>query len=937
MSQIKFSPLIKLWVLFSLKDPLEIDISEDSKKEDNVSHYHDPILRLCKNLNTIQIVVPIKNLTKLLYFNRIKVHEILYENQNFINIKSNSKNIDYCFYLTLLIKSQANIINYIYSFNYINNLFELVKEEDKDKINLKKIIISKMVCEIIKNYQESEEYKEIEKEKINEMLKKCEDNINNNLKDLKILGLEIDANEIKSKRIDEIYILIIICLIKRKKLENYDYANNIIEQLDFESINLTNIMFKELLNFFNENENYIKKYEIYKVDDLSDFKKIYFYYFLFQYILKNSIYIYQIPFLLKIRKNILSFIKNASNIPSLKNIDNFGKNKIEYILKTFLDSTYYIKYIDKIVYNKDYKDLNSFKYNFSYSNSFSNSISLEIIDEDENKDPNSISKKEIENEIWFKILKDSFFKIEIKKTRSQFIYKYENISYKNKNIYKEIKYEDFLEIKENKINSKYFDEYLKFFDFLKSIENKLINLKENSHFKLNIILKFNSNKNKNDIFNLEGRYKYNLLNQKYNSTNEFTDININKDKNGFNLFFEEIKKKIEIGGSSYNEYNEFSIIEFDDIIGQHEESSEFIKELSNGLYISGSIDHTLIIYNKFHKNNKNRIIELKVQHSNLSADSICEINPNQKDEKNIQIFICSKSHLFLYTLNNKTEKFTTIVNKKFKKLYFNQCIEIKNKNYIFIGGKGAFLVIGEPLKIIKGDNNKDINISAISRGKYYSSGIKINENIVAISSNSIISKGEDKLIFYNLEQMQITHEIEGFSFIISLNGLSLMTIKNEKNDNKILLCACRKYKSNQKNGILLVEPELKENEEVYHEFYETEYEVHCFCKINDVIVENINDNIYNKTIKETNFFLVGGFDNEKREGKIYLYELIYDREKSHSKIELISEIGYKNYDKLYSINCIIQSKKTGNILISCSDGKVYSFKFNGEYLLKILN
>ena len=96
-------------------------------------------------------------------------------------------------------------------------------------------------------------------------------------------------------------------------------------------------MFNKLLNFLNEE---YKEYEISKIDDLLDIKKMNFYFILFKYILKNSFYIYQIPFLLNIRKIILSFKKsNFSNNLIFKNNDDKEKN--DFILKTFFDSKYY--------------------------------------------------------------------------------------------------------------------------------------------------------------------------------------------------------------------------------------------------------------------------------------------------------------------------------------------------------------------------------------------------------------------------------------------------------------------------------------------------------------------------------------------------------------------------------------------------------------------
>ena len=79
--------------------------------------------------------------------------------------------------------------------------------------------------------------------------------------------------------------------------------------------------------------------------------------------------------------------------------------------------------------------------------------------------------------------------------------------------------------------------------------------------------------------------------------------------------------------------------------------------------------------------------------------------------------------------------------------------------------------------------------------------------------------------------------------------------------------------------------------------------------------------------------MVGGFDGEKGIGVIYLYKLIYEKN-THPKIENISRVFYNNYKELNSINCIVQSTNTGNILISCIDGNIYSFTFRDIYELK---
>ena len=50
----------------------------------------------------------------------------------------------------------------------------------------------------------------------------------------------------KKKNIEEIYIEIIINFIKSNKFENYQEVDNILNELDFQNIFITNKMFKKL-------------------------------------------------------------------------------------------------------------------------------------------------------------------------------------------------------------------------------------------------------------------------------------------------------------------------------------------------------------------------------------------------------------------------------------------------------------------------------------------------------------------------------------------------------------------------------------------------------------------------------------------------------------------------------------------------------------------
>ena len=317
----------------TIKDPLEIDNTRDiTEKGINLDRL-EPIFNLFIKFEELQYFFKKDSMAKIFYFNRKKVHKILYDEEEFITINSNekTKSLNYLFYLILLINDNKEIVNYKYSIDYIKDIFELIKEE---KEALKKLILVKVLIELINNYKSIDEYREDEEEeKLNQLIEFCE-NITN---DLNNIGFTIDLKDIKENMIDEIYIQIIIWLIKNNKFEDDNYANNIIKNLDLESINITNLMFKNLFNFL-KNEKNLLEYEISKIDDLFDNTKNNFYFILFKYIFKNSVFIYQIPFLLKNKKNILSIIKKDCNKSSL-----IDKNKkAKYILSIFLDSNYYI-------------------------------------------------------------------------------------------------------------------------------------------------------------------------------------------------------------------------------------------------------------------------------------------------------------------------------------------------------------------------------------------------------------------------------------------------------------------------------------------------------------------------------------------------------------------------------------------------------------------
>jgi hypothetical protein len=194
-------------------------------------------------------------------------------------------------------------------------------------------------------------------------------------------------------------------------------------------------------------------------------------------------------------------------------------------------------------------------------------------------------------------------------------------------------------------------------------------------------------------------------------------------------------------------------------------------------------------------------------------------------------------------------------------------------------------------------------------------GINLNNNFLALTSNSILPDGADLLVFYDVKNRKILdfQRKINFSFNIGVNGLNLMKLKDGKN---ILLCACKKYISSQKNGILIIDPEMK-GEEIYYKFYETEeFEVNCFCPL--YIKED------NKRLN-TNFFFVGGLDADQKSGLIKLFGVCKNSsEKIGYFIEFLQDITFEKTNEFNgSINCIIQLKTNGNILANCLDGNLF--------------
>jgi len=414
-----------------------------------------------------------------------------------------------------------------------------------------------------------------------------------------------------------------------------------------------------------------------------------------------------------------------------------------------------------------------------------------------------------------------------------------------------------------------------------------------------------------------------------------------------------------------------SIIQFEKNIenSNSENYTRLIREMSNGdiirlhninditLYKKGEEKPIIIKHNSISSsqreisttlNAKNRINleELKNNETlqvNKSIHNIIETKESKekKDKNFIQIMECSKEGLIIYKLSNDQK---VIVNTL--KLSCSGCFEIKDNSYVVIGEKGIahykdlkdleeFEIKCDKVKDNAKDKDKD---KCKLKDLPFRGCIKINDNYIALTSNSILPNGEDLLFIYDTNTKELIKRLNNYSFVVGVNGLSLMDISEEddenQKENQILLCACKKYTDSQKNGILIIDTNnIKEKEKLYYTFCDTyDFEVSSICPL-----KILKDN----RIQTTNYFLAGGLDKEKRQGMIKLYKIQYNEKdkKDKIKIEELQDIVIENNDSFTGFNsnieCMMQCQSDGKIYVSSSDGNLTLFSEpNLDYYLE---
>jgi len=354
---------------------------------------NDPMSHLINSLEDIkEIYDNYPNESKqLFYFMKNDIHEIFYDNDYVFHFESNDLQrvlpensekikISELFYLSLLLSDQPEIINYSISIDYIlkinNKLFNTPIDNGVQNIIISKIIIYLINYCLEQNEEDSENIQKLESMKQEHI-----DLIQTIMEKIKIFRrLNYTIDDVLNKNIDNIYLDIIILLIKTNKFSDFDYVYEIIENLDLKSIVLTKVLYEGISQALNENNDYLKDYEIKNLKDLVE-DKINFYYTLIKFIFKNVAYIYNIPFL---RKNFMNIISFRDFFILNPNYDIF--NKMKYLFELHSGYNINTQPNDNYIKITRYSNLeNAFIKDDNSSNECSSSNISDIYNEKNNK------------------------------------------------------------------------------------------------------------------------------------------------------------------------------------------------------------------------------------------------------------------------------------------------------------------------------------------------------------------------------------------------------------------------------------------------------------------------------------------------------------------------------------------------------------------------
>ena len=443
-------------------------LKDDELSKEGNKKIINPFFELIANFNGIDSILKLEEPLEYIYLNRYKIHKILYDDDNSINIdeKIVTKFTDY-YYLYYLIWCQDVVVNYKYNFNLVKNAYDMQITAKKD---IKKIILAKIAITIIDNYcsngdnndvdilDECEKYKTVCIKKINE---------NKNVLEKYKIDLDLDNLEKSEVSLEDIYSDIISTLIIKKELNESEETLNILNELEIKKIRLNKTIFDSLLKALTE-----KNLKEYIIDDFNDFfneKIINFYSILFEYILKSTDYINYIPFLSEIQIKIKKLVKE--NMKELytyfkRNKNKNSTDKLKKVLNYFVELEYYLnigeeeskkilndsvdsKNLDKPINKNGDKLMSNERSNYYDSDNMisssglnsSSSYRFSSLLNGNNTNPNSYSNYEVSKKNKSELIKDKAYQI---LSDSTFIFnvKY-NQSRKEADIeYKKIRYID---------------------------------------------------------------------------------------------------------------------------------------------------------------------------------------------------------------------------------------------------------------------------------------------------------------------------------------------------------------------------------------------------------------------------------------------------------------------------------------------------------------
>ena len=510
---------------------------------------------------------------------------------------------------------------------------------------------------------------------------------------------------------------------------------------------------------------------------------------------------------------------------------------------------------------------------------------------------------------------------------------YDKIIYGEKNI--EINYKQLMKYKiyyQNNKKKNVDKNIINFFDFLKEFEMGI-----NDKFKYNyfFMIKMKFNKEKEGINNnIENDNLYNItseitfltvFNKKTYTINNILYDGTNSTSNGFIYLINDLNNE----GYANIEYED-NIIDLKDKINNNKNRD--IEDKSTQFT-------SFFIYEE--TNDEYLILKFKNKIENYSESEYYEdeftkiINNGKNNDEIIKNYIKLKIIIGAddgKPLSSHKDKIPSISEIDIPGNKLRNIILMNKKKFIICYEKETLIFDN----LFWGPSFTKKNI--LSKTSYIG-GIKINENIVALTSNKLLPNGKDQLLLYDINNKKDLYNKEGYSFSISPNNSTLINIPKllEKNIN-IILFACQKYFKNQKNGILLLT--IDSNFGIYNRFFETKnFEVHCFCQIAKLLNDEMKVNLQFIDIE---YFLVSGLDYIKNKELIKLYKINFKSKVDTIEVECIEEIIFEKNNNFKGFSSVIisinQSKTNGDILVTCKNGDCFIFnKPKIDCFNKILN